>query len=423
MFLKIVLFAFISINLGVPGGDIFNINIKLIFLILLSALTIAPTKAISLSKLRRVSLVKLLFLLLLAWVIASSIVAIVKDVNYFFTVMELRVVLPVFFIPAIFWLLHARKANLSNLLLVSFIVSITFFSVTKIIIELLFVLQVIGTDSITAIYALWGGEKPVYSPMPFGMIRIFLTKPDFVLAISPVILFLLRDRIRYKKFMWLSLAMITFAIIIAYSRALFVIFVTSILLGILLAYRITRILHTFLPLLIVILAVGSSLPFFTELYAVRVSADYSASGDSVRWEQISSMLQKWSENLVIGSGIGSNADLVRTHDLAFVYEVWLLSFFMKTGLIGCVLFLVFIFACNLNLMQKWLSVRRIKLKAHPSLALLIVLNMTVLLSFTNPYLPSTVTATLLGTLIYMHLDFHSTLNRAKIYLNESNHRK
>lgn len=399
MLLKCAIFIFIFINIAIPGGDIFGVNIKILSLIFLLILFVFLRFNI---KLIRINHIELVFIALFIWILISSLIAYQGDILPYFIFMELRVILPLFLITSLFWFLYSAKQGLSKFLVKTLSISIIFFATYKIFIEIFFLIGVMDLEVIMSISKYWGGEVPVYSEMPFGMIRIFWTKPDYILAISPLLFLFFFEKYGYKKYIWPALLIVSLGVLIGYSRALMTVYVFFTMLGILHKYSLTRIILVVLPVLSILLVI--SLPFLSELYLMRVSDQYTGIADEGRLIQMYSLIETWVDHLIFGSGLGSNAELVREVSLPFVYEIWMLSFFMKTGLIGFLLFMIFLMAVNIDLLKTLKRSKRLGLESNTVIAIFWLFNISILISFSNQYLPSIVTATILGVFVYLYRD-------------------
>ena len=394
---KVVVFVFIFMNLAIPGGDLLGINIKMISLVLLVFLLVFLQYRRDLIVINNA----LLFSgALFIWVLVSAAVALFYEVDSYYIFMELRVIVPVFVITFLFWVLYAWKQDLNRFLVLSVAISLVFFAAYKVLLEGMLVAGVLDIESLLRISEYIGGEVPVYSPMPFDMVRIFWTKPDLILSLSPVLILLMFPAVGLSRWVWPSIVLISLAVVIGYSRALMAVFMLFLILGVLIRYGVIRSVLFLLPIIIIL-----SIPLFSyvvELYEIRVSEQYTGKGDETRWIQMHSLIDGWKEHFIFGSGIGSHAILVRDPELPFVYEMWLLSFFMKTGLIGLALFLLMLLTLNLNILKNWHGAYKRDGSGQIVKVMFFVINITVLLSFSNQYLPSTVTATFLGVLIYLY---------------------
>ena len=395
MTLKIVIFLFVFLNLSIPGGDIFGINLKLI--LLATFLLPLVLSLFHITKLKR-DPVFIISALLFLWILLSSLLSFLNDTRTFYILMELRVIIPVVVIVGAFWLLFEKNNDLERPIISFVAISLVTFSLYKIFLELCLVFGILSIEDIFSISDVVGGNKPVHSPMPFNMVRLFWTKPDFILSLSPIFILTFFKKINLDKWVYPALSIIAIAVVIGFSRALMVCFAMMLIMGLLIrnGWKDTIIKASVGGLLLLI--------FFGKqiitLLAHRFSSEYTGNGDEKRVEQMLALLDHWSNHLWFGSGIGSNANYIRVPEYPFSYELYLLSFFMKTGLVGLILFSALLFVINYKLVEL-VKLNKNLANCDTYLVLLLSINFAVLLSFTNQFLPSTVTGTYFGILLYL----------------------
>jgi hypothetical protein len=82
-----------------------------------------------------------------------------------------------------------------------------------------------------------------------------------------------------------------------------------------------------------------------EIIELRYSNKISASSDDTRFLQNTALTREFFKNPILGNGMGGfTKDVIRSPDLIFSYELQMLSFLMKFGVIGFSLFVIFLFS-------------------------------------------------------------------------------
>lgn len=102
-----------------------------------------------------------------------------------------------------------------------------------------------------------------------------------------------------------------------------------------------------------------------------------------RSSQFDSLIKGWAENPLLGNGHGAVADVIRSTDMPWAYELQYIDLLFKTGLLG---FLIYSFS------GLWVILKMVKIaKILPESRMIILPILTALISFlianiTNPYL-------------------------------------
>jgi O-antigen ligase len=79
------------------------------------------------------------------------------------------------------------------------------------------------------------------------------------------------------------------------------------------------------------------------LVSARVGSTFSDESAGERFEQIGPLLDKWSQAPWLGNGFGAHANLIRSDDAPYSYELTVLALLMKTGVAG-LLYVLALFA-------------------------------------------------------------------------------
>ncbi|UGB01005.1 hypothetical protein LRS40_14945 [Leclercia sp. G3L] len=129
----------------------------------------------------------------------------------------------------------------------------------------------------------------------------------------------------------------------------------------------------------------------------------SVSSDDVRFEQVTWILNTFIENPLFGTGLGGNAQYLRSDIAPWTYEMSLMSLIMKIGIIGCMLFFIIQLTIIPGFFKNFFDGHR--LSSNKVLWLLFSFSILVMFS-TNPFMLSfpgvTITVFILGELLVIN---------------------
>ncbi|MCL2589543.1 MAG: O-antigen ligase family protein [Betaproteobacteria bacterium] len=310
---------------------------------------------------------------------------------------------------------NSCKAIEDEEIVLSVFYGVLIFSLWKFIALMLVVFHIIPFEKLIYYLEKYAQCSPVTADMPGGFHRIALTGQDFVCAfflyLIPVYPKLLSKISLFLRIVFMVTG--TFAVVSSYSRYIF---------GFLAALWLYAFLFKFsfkkrvIACVIVAVILLLSLPWLIETFEARFTSLTAEQSDSIRYLQISALLDAWQELPILGGGLGYNAGNF-TRD-AYIYEVQWVSFLAKFGLIG-ISFLIFLL---LLLFYKILAGKR----SNDHYILAFALLCYVLCGFTNPILLSYISSIpyvlplilasifrkeLLESLQSEKLEFPSTQNR------------
>ena len=140
------------------------------------------------------------------------------------------------------------------------------------------------------------------------------------------------------------------------------------------------------------------------LFIARFSSTQVSDSDLTRVEQSKSLLEEIEDRPLFGKGFGQHAQVIRSEQNRYSYELQWMSLFMQTGLIGVVTILCLIFATARDLLavrgpvQFWLAALYI---------------LWLLGSWTNPYLTSSFAGATFGMFIALFYRVRLVANRNK----------
>ena len=143
--------------------------------------------------------------------------------------------------------------------------------------------------------------------------------------------------------------------------------------------------------------------FFNEIRLFNVSSEFDS--DSARGEQLLSLLNLFSENLFFGAGFGSHAEVIRSIDAPYSYELTYIALLAKLGVLGSGLVIVILtmMAC------------KALLRPLPNMGQCLVIAIAFLfITSTNPYLLNLVGVTVTVFMVAFFLSCNlNTLNKSK----------
>ena len=108
----------------------------------------------------------------------------------------------------------------------------------------------------------------------------------------------------------------------------------------------------------------------------------SFSADDERSIQFSYLLNGIYENLLLGSGFGSNAGYTRSSDQPWLYELSYLQMLYNFGVVGCLLLSGLFFTYLLAALR---SIRRLRAKTTVPLGVLVGFLAIAIGAYSNPY--------------------------------------
>ena len=379
-----------------PSGNIGNINVKLLFAGLALISTTFHLVNFGLKKFQA-----LLIILLLIYTTAIGFWFVLGTINiniYAFDQLKslLTTILIIFLIMPLFFENNDRLRKILSVAILGNAV----YCIFKITIVASIYLKIYTFDQFLELSRLFDVNPITLEILP-GLIRV-QTISD---VLSPFLLYiLLTEKILPNPVK--NITMITFgiSIFLSYSRAIWLLTAVIFLLNLL------RKGFSRLDIKLLIIISASILVFFGAIYysgdAIlnRFNDKITVSSDQIRTIQLSALLNGFSENILIGKGLGAYvSSVVRDTEAPFSYEIQWVALLMQFGVIGIFILALpiligFFFILNLSKRLDW-----------P-----ILYAIWISLSFTNPYLTSSISG-----LIFIVCLLAPALNRRK---NESNDR-
>lgn len=377
------------LGFAIPGGVVYGVNYKFFLLPIILAFGIGHL--IFNNKNVKISGIQLLFFIVVSVMLTQGLmVGLSNNPDYVFE--EFRLVFSIFIIFSLYYIIFRYEIESHKKFLQVAVYGVFFYNIFKLCLELLFILKFIDFEAIETITLNYGGRVPVTSPLPFDMIRLYWTEMDLASICVAYIFYVINVNDTFgryfKRIFYLTIFL---GVIIGFSRLLIVLAVISFLVAMFFKFGPAKafIKISFIALLLSTVAVGP----LSELLEKRFSESYIKTADDVRHEQVVSLLEKWSESPVLGEGFGASASILRSDEKPYQYEIWWLSFWMKTGVLGVVSFLILLLL-PITLLNVGYS--------KESKYILFIYYIFILSSFTNQYMPSSISGLML-TLIYFSL--------------------
>lgn len=194
-------------------------------------------------------------------------------------------------------------------------------------------------------------------PMPDGFYRVMWITTAFMI---PAI-FVVASKHKYCVLDYLKIVCFIVALYVSYTRALWIATILGVIIIIMFKDNV-KARDLIIVAIITCLVLGSVILTNTDSIFVRLSSIINDSGAYERVIQINSILEKWGEHFLFGTGFGGYANYIRVDAAPYSYEVALIALLMKLGIVGTFLWficLVYIFyitkpkSMNLKFKKKW----------------------------------------------------------------------
>ena len=191
----------------------------------------------------------------------------------------------------------------------------------------------------------WGGGSDLdltsiyVGLMSSGFFRVFWISSVLMIPVFFIILYKWKNSI-YKK---ISLIIMLLAILITYTRGIWIGIVIGLGLGILYTNEKNKKIYK----IIVLLMIGlffAFMPHNTILERVMDLEDLS-NDDNIRLIQTSSHFDTFYQYPLLGIGFGGSASYIRSIAAPYSYEMTLSTTIMKSGVLGTLILLLFLYLC------------------------------------------------------------------------------
>lgn len=149
-----------------------------------------------------------------------------------------------------------------------------------------------------------------------------------------------------------------------------------------------RLIIKFVALLVLLVFVFSVIIFIIlsiDEVNLRIEAFGLAGGNSARYKQFFALLNGWSENPILGSGFGVNADIIRSKSVPGAYELTYVARLFQTGIVGSTIYILLISF----IYYSFIKIMKVN-KKYINYFLPVLTGTTAFLiaTFTNPYIGS-----------------------------------
>jgi O-Antigen ligase len=361
-----------------PSGQIGEYNIKYIIALLciLSFFILFLSGKLYPEQLRVIIYGFLLSVFLGIWVLIGYIN------NYTLAINQYQGFLVTIMISMLIIGLFKNNINSLQIILYSMVFGNAMYSIIKITITLLIYLKYISFDHFINIMDL-SGVKPVTLELIPGLIRIQTICDIF----SPFAIYMILIKGSKKtKIDILVIIIALVSIFLSYSRAIWAltafVIIISFIRDRISSKSVISIIFTIISSFIIFLSAN-------DIVSNRFQEGTTKMSDQTRSLQTDALLKLFSESPIIGKGMGAYVpDVIRDIDAPFTYEVQWLAFLMQLGIIGITLIvtpilagLIYIFHTKNRLDWSFLYI------------------IWILLSFTNPYITSSISSLIFASCI------------------------
>ena len=375
----------------IPSGWIYNINIRIILMVILIVALILlffKQKYIMKNILQFTSIL----LLFLSLALIYSILHQQTNIEDIFSQFK-RIFILVSIVIATYSLLSLNIIKLRDIL-IPLIFATFFYSFLKVIVVLFIYFGLIEYAYIDELLQQIFHYKIVGHWVIFMNITRMQLINDMIIPFS---LFFLLNREIYKieinKYMTIFIS-ITFlvAIFVAYSRYIFFITIVVYLLTYTpsLKYKIS--IQSLFWIIILFLVIIFSLDNISHLIEDRFFSTYNTYSDDIRKEQFNALMYEFYKYPLFGKGMGGYSEIViRSETLPFLYEMQWIALLMQFGIIGISIILILVILAINKLFTVFLLQFIYQKQIDKNMMSVLILYFLWLgASFTNPYLTSAI---------------------------------
>ncbi|MED4877010.1 hypothetical protein P9711_04910 [Anoxybacillus geothermalis] len=344
---KSVLF-YLFINMFVyiifPSGKLFDINIKMLFLISLFAFVFLGIikKGAEYPK-KLINRIIMIFFFLSTY----SLFAVINGVAVYSIFSAASAWLATFIPLILFIYLTDSIVGLKEKIVNYLILILVIYSLSKII---LFLLQVSNIFDVEVLF-LKMYDLFKYSPITYNYGWFFRinTPVDFLIVPSLLLMIFFSNKIGiHFRVKYLIITILTSSLIISFSRFIYFYFVCSILIFYLFSAKFS--LRKYNVWIKIILIFGIIIIFMIKYQSIvniiyeRYFGDYAQASDSVRYNLFPILLSSFEKNFLFGNGLGAFIEgYTYFEDNPWNYVLLWLSFLNQFGIIGFIFVLYFFF--------------------------------------------------------------------------------
>lgn len=205
---------------------------------------------------------------------------------------------------------------------------------------------------------------------------------DYLFLLYPLVIYYNKQGVLLKNNYYLNkisdlllFFIITFAIVITYSRALWVFYLVNMLV---LVYSYNKKIIIAIPIVFTgfLLVDG-----FSEFILARYSGEFAEASDYERFIMLDYMIESINQYPLFGLGLGGYMrDYVRFDDLKWNYELQLLSLMVSYGLVGFILLIILL---SLFVLKNWTAVNKIGFLYMSTISSWIIVNIFNCFAFTS----------------------------------------
>jgi hypothetical protein len=152
------------------------------------------------------------------------------------------------------------------------------------------------------------------------------------------------------------------------------------------------IIVTTIAMLFLVIVISNYFEYLDHIRVFEIKEEFQI--DSPRYEQFYSLLKLFLQNPLLGSGFGSNAEIIRSSEAPFSYELTYMALLAKVGIIGSFIMIII----SIILINKYIT----KYNQYKYVLFLCIINF-ILITSTNPYLMNFIGLTIISLWIAVSL--------------------
>jgi hypothetical protein len=172
--------------------------------------------------------------------------------------------------------------------------------------------------------------------MPDGCYRVFWISSIFMIYGLYRSIVKVFDTINIHSIVLLLIFLMAF--FVTQTRSFLLAIPIALIFSFAMQYFVRKRLFSLNTLLIIFIVCLIMVTFFLIIFALPDYIKFLGlsrdSSDSIRYEQIPSLLDSWFKNIFIGRGFGAEASLISSSIAPFSYEMSILALYMKVGILG-----------------------------------------------------------------------------------------
>ncbi|MFC4452167.1 O-antigen ligase family protein [Deinococcus sonorensis] len=375
-YLSVVLSLLVVVTCMLPSGTVFNINYKLmIVLISVAGLGVALVfrRHIGARSLSFLASVIMLCLLLSVWLLIGWINGYPLAPDQY-QAMLITLLYPAIICTAVYSGYFTRLRFYKAVVL-----GFCLYGLLKLVL-----IGALASGVLSYARLIFYGEVISYVPITQQIVGRIIRIQTILDLLAPIVIVVVQRMVLSKSTKYVLYALVFLTVFLSYSRAIWLLSSIPLLYAVL--SRLTRVLVAAMAALLIVATLLLFGDLNADVISQRLSGQSVAASDLTRIDQTRSLMEQFDAAPVFGSGLGAHTAVIRDATHTYSYEVQLIALLMQTGVVGAALLSFYL----LYLAIRLLNVDKLNL---------IVFLSWLLSCFTNPYLISSVSGILLAYFI------------------------